>query len=230
MIREIWEIEMKPKKSILALAASLFILASLPGLASAGGSFHIGLGYGYSHFGGNGGHHRWSGHHPYRSSFSCMPRLHRRRGYWDSQHIGFGRDYWHTGLRVETPVVIVQPRVIIKKKVIVDPTYNTDTQKLFKRLRVKKAELLRKLKVTDKKRRQEIISELAGFAFDEKVKKALEDILLFDPDPELRIEAAKSFAKVKNDKAIPTLEKVRIEDPAEEVRKEADKAIKTIMG
>jgi len=221
---------MKPKKSILALAASLFILAAPPGLASAGSSFHIGIGYGYSHFGGHGGHYRRLGHHPYGSSFGCMPRLHRRRGYWGPQHIGFGRDYWHTNLIVETPLIIVQPRVITKKKVIVNPTYNAETQKLFKRLRAKKGELLRKLKLTDKKRRQEIISELAGFAFDEKVKKALEDILLFDPDPELRIEAARSFAKVKNDKAIPTLEKVRIEDPEEEVRKEADKAIKTIMG
>jgi hypothetical protein len=229
MIREIWEIEMKPKKSILALAASLFILASLPGLASADGSFRIGIGYGYSHFRGHGGHHRWSGHHPYRSSFGCMPRLHRWGGYWGWQHVGFGRDYWHTDLIVETPVIIVQPRVITKEKVIIEPTYDAETQKLFKRLRAKKGELLRKLKLTDKKTRQEIISELAGFAFDKKVKKALEDILLFDPDPELRIEAARSFAKVKNDKAIPTLEKVRIEDPAEEVRKEADKAIKTIM-
>ena len=110
------------------------------------------------------------------------------------------------------------------------PKYDDETLKLFKRLRNKKSELLKKLEFTDKKIRKESISELAGFSFDEKVKKALEDILLSDPDPELRIEAAKSFAKVKNDKAIPTLEKVRIEDSDEQVRKEADKAIKTIMG
>ena len=220
---------MKSKKSLF-LAVSLFILVFLPGLASAGSSFHIGIGYGYSHFGRHGRHHRRLAHPWYRSSFGCMPGYYGWRGYWGSQHIGFGRDYWHTGLIVETPVIIVQPRVITKEKVIIEPTYDAETQKLFKRLRARKGELLRKLKLTDKKTRQESISELAGFAFDKKVKKALEDILLFDPDPELRIEAAKSFAKVKNDKAIPTLEKVRIEDSDEQVRKEADKAIKTIMG
>jgi len=131
---------------------------------------------------------------------------------------------------VERPVVIAGQRLITKEEVFIDPTGNAETQKLFKRLRARKSELLKKLKLADKKTRQESISELAGYSFDEKVKEALKDILLSDPDPQLRIEAARAFAKVKNDKAIATLEKVRIEDSEEQVRKEADKAIKAIMG
>ena len=207
---------MKPIKSLLALTTSILILASLPNLASARTSFHIGIGYGYPHY-GLLGRHRWIDRGWHRSYFGCAPRRHHWRGHWRYPHVGFWIDDWHL-------------RVITKEKVIIEPKYDDETQKVFKHLRAKKGELLKKLKLTDKKIRKESISELAGFSFDEKVKKALEDILLSDPDSELRIEAAKSFSKVKNDKAIPTLEKVRVEDSEEEVRKEADKAIKTIRG
>ena len=62
------------------------------------------------------------------------------------------------------------------------------------------------------------------------VRKALEDILLKDTDPDLRKEVAKSLAKVKNRKVIPALEKARVADSDKQVREEADKAIKKIKG
>jgi HEAT repeat protein len=54
--------------------------------------------------------------------------------------------------------------------------------------------------------------------------------LLSDPDPELRKEAAQTFGKVKNTKALAALEKARVEDPSEDVRKEADQTIRKLEG
>ena len=59
-----------------------------------------------------------------------------------------------------------------------------------------------KLQTPDKEQRKEAIKELAGFSFDDKVRQALENVLLSDPDPELRKEAAQAFGKVKNTKAL----------------------------
>jgi HEAT repeat protein len=72
------------------------------------------------------------------------------------------------------------------------------------------------------------ISELAGFSFDDKVREEMEKILLSDPDPELRKEAAKAFGKVVNEKALAVLEKARVSDPDIAVRQEADNSIKQI--
>jgi HEAT repeat protein len=74
----------------------------------------------------------------------------------------------------------------------------------------------------------EAIRELAGFSFDDKVRYALENVLLSDPDAQLREEAARSFGKVNNTKALAALEKARVEDPSEDVRKEADESIKKL--
>lgn len=103
-----------------------------------------------------------------------------------------------------------------------------DTGKLFEKLRQKKAELLEKLRIGDKENRIEVACELAGFSYDDKVKKALEDILLSDPDEQLRKQVALSLGKVKNTQFLPILEKIRVADPSEIVRTAADEAIKNI--
>jgi len=82
----------------------------------------------------------------------------------------------------------------------------------------------------NKELRKEAIKELAGFSFDDNVRAALENVLLSDPDPELRKEAAQTFGKVKNTKALAVLEKARVEDSSEDVRKEANQSIKKILG
>ena len=71
---------------------------------------------------------------------------------------------------------------------------------------------------------------MAGFSFDDKVRYALENVLLSDSDAQLRKEAARSFGKVKNTKALAALEKARVEDSSEDVRKEADQSIKKLEG
>ena len=127
--------------------------------------------------------------------------------------------------------MIVERDVVVKKPVREYTTkFDEKTLQLNKQLQNKKSELMERLKLADKEGRKKAIAELAGFSFDKKVKKALGDILLSDPDPELRKEAAKSFAKVRNRDAIAVLEKMRVEDSDEGVRQEADKAIKDIRG
>ena len=80
----------------------------------------------------------------------------------------------------------------------------------------------------NKELRKETIKELAGFSFDDNVRAALENVLLSDPDPELRKEAARAFGVVKNANARAALEKARVEDSSEDVRKEADQTIRKI--
>ena len=205
---------MKSIKFLLPLTVSIFTLACLPSSVSARTSFHIGIGYGYPHFdydyhppyGWYSGHYswmdrdyyRWIDRGRYRSSFACRPRHRHWPRHRLSSHVGFWIDDWYPSVIVETPVIVERPKVITRKEIIIKPKYDDETLKLFKSLRTKKSELLKKLRLGDKANRKQAISELAGFSYDNKVRKALEDILLSDPDPELRKEAAKSFAKVKN--------------------------------
>ncbi len=133
---------------------------------------------------------------------------------------------------VAPPTVIERTPVVIERQtVIVQPVqFDESTLQLNMKLQYKKSELLKQLQMPDKEQRMEAIRELAGFSFDDKVRQALENVLLSDPDPELRKEAAHSFGKVKNTKALAALEKARVEDASEEVRKAADEAIRSIEG
>ena len=135
---------------------------------------------------------------------------------------------------VRRPVVETR-RVVIRNRAVAEPkrieyrrTYEPANEKLFAKVRNKKSELLKVLKIGDKAGRIGAISELAGYSFDDKVRKALEEILLTDPDAELRKHVAESLGKVKNVSLIPVLEKVRVQDADIQVRLQADKAIKNI--
>ncbi len=133
------------------------------------------------------------------------------------------------------PRVIRTRRVVAGSRVIVEPkrseykpTYDPANAKLFAKVRNKKSELLKVLKIGDKPTRIRAIAELAGYSFDDNVRKALEEIILTDPDPELRRQVAESLGEVKNLNLIGTLEKVRVQDTDIQVREQADKAIKKI--
>jgi hypothetical protein len=220
---------MKTSRYILIAAVSLLIGLSNAALADT--SVYIGFG-----IGGHPGFHR--GHcHDYRfchrpryfgpSRWHC--RSHRQTiilsgGYW----YDWGPDYYI----VTQPTVIEKVPVVVEKQtVVVQPVeFDERTLELNKKLQNKKNELLRTLETEDKDQRKEAIKELAGFSFDDKVRGALEDVLLSDPNVELRQEAAQSFGKVKNTKALAALEKARVEDSSEDVRKAADEAIKKIKG
>jgi hypothetical protein len=133
---------------------------------------------------------------------------------------------------VTSPVVVERPPVVIERQtVIVQPQqFDESTLQLNMDLQYKKSELLKQLQTGDKELRRQAIRELAGFSFDDNVRAALENILLSDSDPELRVEAANAFGAVKNANAQPALEKARVEDPSVDVRKAADEAIRNITG
>ncbi len=143
-----------------------------------------------------------------------------------------GPDYYV----VTPPVVIERPPVIVEKQTVVYSTvvqpqqFDQSTIQMNMDLQYKKSALLNQLQSPNKELRQQAIRELSGFSFDDNVRTAIENILLSDPDPQLRAEAAYSFGAVKNTNARSALEKARVEDPSADVRRAADEAIRSIAG
>ncbi len=134
-----------------------------------------------------------------------------------------------------TPVIVEEKTVVVSTSSpqVVQPAeaeYDEETLALFETLRGKKERLLNQLQTEDKEKRKDSIKELAAFSFDDTVRQVLENVLLLDPDAELRKEVIKAFEKVKNTNALAALEKARVEDSDKSVRKEADEAIKKIRG
>lgn len=107
---------------------------------------------------------------------------------------------------------------------------DADTAEELERLRRKKSELLKVLKIGDKERRVQAIRDLAGFSSDDGVRKALESVLLSDPDPELRRQVATSFGRTENRKVVAALEEAKSTDSDKEVRQAAYRAIILIKG
>jgi len=223
--------KMKASKFILVKTAIIVsLLVGLSNEALARTSVYVGFGVGHSGF------HRTR---HYERRFR-QPRRHLRPrrstiivggGYYCDRR----PDYYV----VTTPVIIRKTPVIIEKQTVVSTgspqvvqpqEFDESTLELNKKLQSRKNELLKMLETGNKEQRTEAIKELAGFSFDDKVRLALENVLLSDPDPELRKEAARSFGKVKNAKALAALEKARVEDASEDVRKEADQSIKKLEG
>jgi hypothetical protein len=217
---------MKTIKTIVAAIAAAIMLC-LPSAALARGGF--GVSFGYSNFRGY--------HHPHHFGHSMYYGIGYH--YWARPWPSYVwvEDYYPT-VFVERPVVVERPSVIVREKVIVEKapekgkestaTYDEKAQKVFAELTNRKKELLKRLKLGDSGERMNAIGKLAGFSFDAKVRKAIEDVLLTDPDPQLRIEAARAFARARNKDSLAALEKARVEDSDKDVRMEADKAIKEI--
>jgi hypothetical protein len=165
----------------------------------------------YTSVGFAGGHHGHHGHGHYYGSFL------------------FAFPLWLPPLvcapppACQPPVVYAPPPVVVAPAPMPQVNYNG-----LDKIRLKKQNLLNQLKSPNKPERLNAVIELAGFSFDERVKAELENILLSDPEPAMRIEAASSFARVKNHGALPTLEKVRVQDSDPGVRRAADDAIKQI--
>lgn len=223
---------MKTIKFGLALAAVLCLLVWFSNTASARTNVSVGIGVGYPGFYGGyyaGGPYRYP--HPYRYyGHGWGPHYYPYRGTFI-----VGGDWYYAPdyYAVAPPAVIESPPVVVEKQVVVvqqPQVPDKSTQELFSNLRGVKNDLLKKLQTGSKEERKDAINELAGFSFDDKVRESLENVLLSDPDPELRKEAAQAFGKVKNTKALAALEKARVEDSSQDVRKEADNTIRVLKG
>jgi hypothetical protein len=231
--------KMKTLRYMLIVAVSLLI--GLSNAALARPSVYIGVG-----IGGRPGFHGGN-RDDYR--FSHRPRYFEpawgRRDYRPyRQTIILGGGCWYDRgpdyYVVASSVVVERPPVVIERQTVVYSTsspqvvqpqqFDESTLQLNINLQYRKSELLKQLQMPDKELRKEAIKELAGFSFDDNVRYALQNILLSDPDPELRAEAAHSFGEVKNTGARAALEKARVEDPSVDVRKAADEAIGSLNG
>jgi hypothetical protein len=199
---------MKTAKLAMLTILAAFLLSLTPAYTS--------VGFAGGHHGHHGHHHGHHGHHHshYYSSFAF-----------------FIDPFWVASLFYPPPVVYEPPVVYAPPTVVVTPPPAPVPQVNYEgleKIRLKKQNLLDQLKSPDKPQRLAAVIELAGFSFDDRVKAELENILLSDPDPAMRIAAAHAFASVKNKGALPTLQKVRITDPEQSVRKAADSAIDKI--
>jgi hypothetical protein len=235
---------MKAIKSVLTGAGLISILVLLPKTASGRVHFSISIGTPIVHhypgfYTGYYPHHiRYRDHGFYGPSHFYPLGDALRHGHRPLYSPGVG--FWVgdcSPIFVGTPVVVEVPTVITNRQVCVTtrqydctPAYDGDTQKLFEKLRNKKSKLLKTLKIGSKENRKKAISELAGFTFDDQVRQALEDVLLSDPDPELRKEVAISFEDTTNKKVLPALEKAEADDSSREVRQAAYRAIIMIKG
>jgi len=214
------------KKAInlsLAAGALILLLVILPGAASARVRFGLSIGtpfvYHYPGF-----YHGW---YPYH--------------YWDPYYDWYPHHRWHSSADLGIWIgghypVVVDPPVVIHREVVTkterdcrtppDPA----TAEQLERLRLKKSELLKVLRIGDKERRMQAIRDLAEFSSDDGVRKALENVLLSDPEPELRKHVATSFGKTDNRKVVAALEEAKATDSSKEVRQAAYRSIILIKG
>lgn len=169
----------------------------------------------------DGDYHVWMRAGRYR-------RFHRRH-YWPrrSSHLGI----WIGGY---TPVVVDAPIIVHNNSVErsarqVGENVAARVQ-LNKTMQRKKNEQLRALETEDKEKRIQAIRDLAGFSHDNKVRQALEDILLSDPDPEYRKEAALSLGRTENRLALTALTEAKENDTERKVRQAAYRSIIMIKG
>lgn len=218
---------MRAMKSRLTAGGLICLLVILTGPATARVYVSVGLGtsfghhsshyyghgyghsYGYPHhtwYGGHGGHYSpWWGH-----------------SYWPSHRYSSGSSFWiypsyttvySPPLRVKAPAGNPRPKPQISQS-----------------MRRRQSELLKVVKIGDKENRISAIRELAPYSFDSKIRAALENVLLSDPEAEVRKQAATSLGKTANPKVTAALKMAKTKDPDRAVRQAAYRSIIMIKG
>lgn len=109
-------------------------------------------------------------------------------------------------------------------------TSGKSNEELFAEIRLKKEDLLEMIKSTEKELRAKAVEGLVGFCFDKEVRAAMEDVLLSDPEVDLRRQAAKALGRVSNKEVISALQAAKAGDPDHGVRQEAYKSIILVKG
>lgn len=213
---------MNKKRTKLGFVAAgvLALLAVLPGTTSARVSFGISVGTPFVY------HHPgfYSGWYPYHHAYPYYDWYPHRR--WHSSTdlgIWMGDCY---PVIVDPPVVVYRDAATKTSRV----TPDAQTAEQIERLRQKKSELLKVLRIGDKEQRIQAIRDLAEFTCDDAVRGALEKVLLSEPDPELRKEVAASFGRTENGKLVPALQEAKNTDSDETVRQAAYRSIILIKG
>lgn len=214
---------------VLVGAGFLFLLLCLSPLAEARVSvgLSIGTSFGYPYPGCYDGYHPyypWPGGY-YTGRYRHFPT----RYYWPRHSSELG--IWIGGYY---PVVVDRPIIIDRSSVgscrnrtVEDATAHVQ---LSEAIRKKTDEQIKILETGDKEKRLQAIHDLAAFSYDTKVRRALENILLSDPDPQLRKEVAISFGRTENRLVLAALIQATDKDPERDVRQAAYRAIIMIDG
>ena len=183
----------------------------------------------------------YHGYHPYPSCYGGhYSRLDRgwyrpfpRRHYWPGHSCSPGVGIWihdYYPVVIDTPVVVRQYSIgSARGKTVAVREAVMDAQQR-EALRKKKSEQLKILNIGDKEKRIQAIHELAPLAYDNGIRRTLENVLLSDPDPEVRKEVAVSFGKTENQLVLAALTQAKEKDPVREVRQAAYRAIIMIKG
>lgn len=198
----------------------MLLVALLPGATEARVSFGISIGTPFVHH-YPGFHHGW---YPYHHSYPYCG-WYPHYGWHRSSELGIWMGGYHP--------IVVAPPVIVHREVVTKASEampDAQTAEQLDRLRQKKSELLKVLRIGDKERRIQAIRDLAAFSSDDGARKALENVLLSDPDPELRRQVAASFGKTENRNVLAALEEAKATDSSKEVRQAAYRSIILIKG
>lgn len=224
--------KMKMKISFVVL---MLIVISATTVAQSSVSFRMNSGRGsrnfsldYSSF-GDYGYGGFRGH-GYGSSFMSY----YRPDYWpnyESSFMSYYRPDFYRPRRYYNqlsyrPTVISQPigrTTVVQRPVIVRSAVIQDNR-ANQEIRNKKERFLQMLKGEKK---IEAIKNLVGFSFDKEVEVALTEILLTDPDPEIRKLVAESLGKTNNKVFLVALETAK-EDTDKNVSREADASIRKL--
>ena len=126
---------------------------------------------------------------------------------------------------------------VVRRKEEKDPDEASERAKnaavqaqLDKAIQAKKDEQIKILKIGDEEKRIQAIHELAPLSSDNRVRHALEVVLLSDPDPELRKEVAVSLGKTENLLVLSALTQAKENDSDRDVRQAAYRSIIMIKG
>lgn len=201
------------------------------------------------------GDHRHHGHYGHRMGLSSMhaaryraaypplplSRIHAARcrasrhyGYLPSVYpvsygAGFSAGYYgprrHVVVQVPPvalPAVVVQEAPATQQA---EPAYEVQEADWYQE---KVAILLTTLGSSEKDIREKAAKELARFK-SEQIVRALENVLVRDPEDDVREEAAESLGKIGDPSSLTALEQAMKDDSEESVRKEAKDAIERMI-
>ncbi len=233
---------MKDARNKLLLAGLVFVVGLQVGAAEGKISLGISIGSGrcYSHY----RHYPSYYHHRYYSPFGPRYTWHDYGHYWPSYRY-YRRPHYSSGVSIyvdDVQSVIDSIRgkdSRAKAKKVKNPNApNEDywaasgksNEELFTEIRLKKADLLELIKSPEKELRAKAVEGLVGFCFDKEVRAAMEDVLLSDPEVELRRQAAKALGRVSNKEVLSALQAAKAGDPDHGVRQEAYKSIILVKG
>ena len=128
------------------------------------------------------------------------------------------------------PPAVVEKRVVVERPVSTQPVDETHSAAVSQAQQRTRREMLERLRIGDEDNRVQAVQETAGFVGDEKVREALERVLLSDRDAGVRAAAARALVKQSGSRAVPALKQAYADDASRQVSQAAYRALIMIDG